>query len=370
VLKMTDKFDPLTTLREEKSPGPGDPPPVHHSRSINLDCKNYLLGQIRVALEKWPEMKTHEVKTFLLTGHQKYNLALLSQRTLLRFISTNVSHVKETTNLAETGLSPLNPSKLTVEASQKTVEVSEKKVGEKTVGEAVICNPKYLVSEELQQLIISENPAHSIAFTKSQRNNTQLLLDDFILKKKKGPYLQSGGRAISWKCVDDGCRFTASTWEGRLKCREVHNHPAHPELYIKKVVRSQLRENIAIERDKWQSQPVSGLLQNMVESTEEGVSQVLNKQNDALRQFARRFKRKIAQNTKSSQAKETQSGEEGLNSEVKDTEFISCDVKLEEFDDNFAVKVESEESPGQESFIAEENIKVEDFAEPSYLDYS
>ena len=358
---MTDKFDTLATLGVDSSPGPGDPP--GHSSSINLDCKNYLLSQIRVALEKWPEMKNKEVKTFLLTGRQKYNLALLNQRTLLRFISTNVSHFKETTNLADTGLSPLNPSKLTAEVGKKTV-------GEKTGSEAVICNPKYLVSEELQQLIISENPAHSIAFTKSQRNNTQLLLDDFILKKKKGPLLQSGGRAISWKCVDDGCRFTASTWEGRLKCREVHNHPAHPELYIKKVVRSQLRENIAIERDKWESQPVSGLLQNMVESTEEGVSQVLNKQNDALKQFARRFKRKIAQNTKSSQAKETHSMEEGLNSEVTDTEFISCDVKMEEFDEHFEVKVECEESNCQDSLISEENMKVEDFAEPSDQDYS
>ena len=136
------------------------------------------------------------------------------------------------------------------------------------------------------------------------------------------------------------------------------------------MVRSQLRENIAIERDKWESQPVSGLLQNMVESTEEGVSQVLNKQNDALKQFARRFKRKIAQNTKSSQAKETQSVEDRLNSEVTDTEFISCDVKMEEFDEHFEVKVESEESNCQDSFIAEENIKVEDFAEPSDQDYS
>merc|ERR1712062_353679 len=116
-------------------------------------------------------MTPQDVKTFLLTGHQRYNLALLNQRTLLRFISTSVSHIKETTNLAEAGLSPLNPSELAAKESQKTV------------GEAVICAPKYLVSEELQQLIISENPAHTIAFTKSQRNNTQLMLDDFLLKK-------------------------------------------------------------------------------------------------------------------------------------------------------------------------------------------
>ena len=342
MLKMSDEFATLSSPSLERSPGPADP---GRFRTIDIACKNYLLQQIRVALEKWPEMTPQDVKTFLLTGHQRYNLTLLNQRTLLRFISTSVSHIKETTNLAEAGLSPLNPSELAAKESQKTV------------GEAVICAPKYLVSEELQQLIISENPAHTIAFTKSQRNNTQLMLDDFLLKKKKGPVLQSGRRTISWRCVDDSCRFTATTCEGRLQSREVHNHPARPELYIKKVVRSQLRENITVEREKWDSQPVSGLLQNMVDGTEGGMSC----QNDALKQFARRFRRKIAQNTKSSQAKETQSGEDGLDSEVTDTEFISCDVKLEELDGNYPVKVEIEENNTNDSFIAEENMKMEDF---------
>ena len=350
MLTMCDVHDTVTRPSVENCSSARSPGPF---RTINADCKNYLMQQVRVALEKWPEMKPQDVKTFVLTGHQKYNLALLNQKTLLRFISTNMSHIRETTNLAETGLSPLNPGQLGAE------------VGQKTVGEAV---PKYLVSEELQLLIKSENPAHTIAFTKSQRNNTQLLLDDFILKKKKGPLLQSGGRVISWKCVDDGCRFTASTWEGRLKCRDVHNHPAHPELYIKKVVRSQLRENIAIERDKWESQPVSGLLDNMVQATETGVSQVLSKQSDALKQFARRFRRKIAQNTITSQTKESR--EDGRNSEVADTEFINCEVKVEEFDENYAVKEEIEEPSADDSFIAEEDIKLEDIEENLDLVYS
>ena len=67
---------------------------------------------------------------------------------------------------------------------------------------------------------------------------------------------------------------------------------------------------------------------------------------------------------------ETQSREEGLDSEVTDTEFISCDVKVEEFDENYAVKVESEANSAIDSFIAEENIKVEDFDESLDLEES
>ena len=369
--EMSEKFDPPVSPPSpssssnccscsQSSSSPRDSPHTQsvQSRKINKECRNYLLCQMRVALDKWPEMNPKEVKTFLLTGHQKYNLALLNQATLLRFISVNVSLIKETTNLTETGLSPLI-------STQQAVPVSEK-----PLSEAVICNPKYPVSEELQQLIISENPGRNIIFIKSQRNNTQLVLDDFILKKKKGPLLQSGGLRISWRCVDDGCRFTATTWEGHLKSSGAHSHPPQPELYIKKVVRSQLREDIASERAKWESQHVSGLIQNMVQGTEDRVSQVLNKENDALKQFARRFKRKIAQNTKTSQEMETQSREEGLDSEVTDTEFISCDVKGEEFDENYAVKVESEANSAIDSFIAEENIKVEDFDESLDLEES
>ena len=36
----------------------------------------------------------------------------------------------------------------------------------------------------------------SVHFTKSQRDNVQLVLDDFILKKKKGPFLSRGMQVI------------------------------------------------------------------------------------------------------------------------------------------------------------------------------
>ena len=47
----------------------------------------------------------------------------------------------------------------------------------------------YLVPEDLQQLIIESNPGRA-KFTVSQRLNTQLVLDDYILKKKLGPEMR------------------------------------------------------------------------------------------------------------------------------------------------------------------------------------
>ena len=44
----------------------------------------------------------------------------------------------------------------------------------------------YLVPEDLQQLIMESNPGRA-KFTVSQRLNTQLVLDDYVLKKKLGP---------------------------------------------------------------------------------------------------------------------------------------------------------------------------------------
>ena len=52
------------------------------------------------------------------------------------------------------------------------------------IQKSVNCN-RSLVSEDLQQLILATNP-DLVKFTASQRLNTQLVLDEYVLKKKKG----------------------------------------------------------------------------------------------------------------------------------------------------------------------------------------
>ena len=83
--------------------------------------------------------------------------------------------------------------------------------------ESVLNLNRHLVPEDLKNLIISQNPERSIKFLQSQRLNTQMVVDDFILKKKKGPYVSGDHRVINWKCVKDSCHYNVVTWEGEIQ---------------------------------------------------------------------------------------------------------------------------------------------------------
>merc|ERR1719500_135031 len=159
---------------------------------------------------------------------------------------------------------------------------------------------RFLVSEELQQLILDANPGR-VKFTASQRLNTQLVLDEFVLKKKKGPTMRQGCRVVNWKCTKAGCLFVAATWEGHLVAggRE-HNRPAEPEVYAAKQARARLREG----------------LEETGGSVAEAVDQVVgetpvNLNVEALKQAARRYTRKFKEGKKEGRALEFEQASRG-----------------------------------------------------------
>ena len=162
-------------------------------------------------------------------------------------------------------------------------------------------NPnRHLVTEDLQNLIINQNPDREIKFTLSQRQNTQMVVDDYVLKKKKGPYKARGGRVINWKCVHDSCQYTAVTWEGQIQdTSRMHNHAAQPELYIKKQARVKIRENIANEIQMssgsvfYDDRPVTTAVYDVVNEADSEVRDMIGSI-DALKQAARRFNRKLS----------------------------------------------------------------------------
>ena len=161
---------------------------------------------------------------------------------------------------------------------------------------------RHLVPDDLKALIIEGNPERNIKFTLSQRMNTQMVVDDYVLKKKKGPNMSRGGRVINWKCVNDSCSFTAVTWESQLQdVQRKHNHPAQPELYIKKQARVKIRENIVSEMSNLyhEDRPVSNLVNDVVNETNADIRDMIGSV-DALKQAARRFNRKL-QNTNNDQ---------------------------------------------------------------------
>ena len=107
-------------------------------------------------------------------------------------------------------------------------------------------NPnRYLVSEDLQSVIISSNPERDIKFTFSQRMNTQMVVDNYVLKKKKGPFYNGDVTVINWRCVKDTCQFTVVTHDGQIRdTLRQHNHEPQPELFIHKQARAKIRKSI------------------------------------------------------------------------------------------------------------------------------
>ena len=179
-------------------------------------------------------------------------------------------------------------------------------------------NPnRHLVPEDLQHMITQKNIDRDIKFTLSQRMNTQMVVDDYVLKKKKGPYKSRGGRVINWKCVNDTCQYTAITWEGDIQdTSRQHNHPAQPELYIKKQTRARVRESIANDIQMasvfCEDRPVTSTVYDVVNETDSEVRDMIGSI-DALKQAARRFNRKLQ--NKDVKAQQS-SQDDGLNSTV------------------------------------------------------
>jgi len=143
-----------------------------------------------------------------------------------------------------------------------------------------------IVTEELQHMIVTSNQGRSVHFTKSQRDNVQLVLDDFILKKKKGPFLSRGMQVISWRCTVPGCHFTASTKEGSIvEGRKPHSHPARPDLVVKKEAYARVRRLVSLEEEaSLTSSTAATLVQEAVGKRQQP--------NDALKQAARRYRRR------------------------------------------------------------------------------
>ena len=195
-------------------------------------------------------------------------------------------------------------------------------------------NPnKHLVSEDLQQLIIQQNTDRKIQFTFSQRMNNQMVLDDFVLKKKKGPYMCRNGRTVNWRCTLESCQYTAVTWEGSIKeeSKEQHNHPANPELLAKKQARAKLRENMTLHQS-----PVSHMVMDVVTETNPEHRQGLGSV-EALKQAARRINRKLQGHVPTPKKRQIETDENRFTIEQKTLKYEDV-VKYEVPDDSFPIE--------------------------------
>ena len=162
--------------------------------------------------------------------------------------------------------------------------------------------PLHLVPEDLKQKIIECNPEHAIKFTLSQRDNTQMVIDNFLLKKKKGPLrCQINGRdqlRINWRCVIESCEFRLNTCDGMISISgQPHNHTPQPELVLKKEVRAHLKQGmdtllLAAEEgpeEVLQGGSVSSYVADLVKSSDESWWDNMDGHKQAVRRLKRKY---------------------------------------------------------------------------------
>jgi len=158
-----------------------------------------------------------------------------------------------------------------------------------------------IVTEELQRIIVTSNQGRDVHFTKSQRDYIQMVLDGFILKKKKGPVLcKKGLEVVSWRCTVPNCHYTAITKDGVIfEGRSSHSHSPRPDLVVKKDVYAKVRDLVSLED---RVPLVGGSAASLVKEAIVDQGADIEGQGaiglDAMTQAARRYRRRSSGNTR------------------------------------------------------------------------
>lgn len=142
------------------------------------------------------------------------------------------------------------------------------------------------VPEYLKVALAEKNVDRGVKFTLSHLMNDQMLLDNYLLKKNKGPIERKKGMTINWQCVSQNCYFRATTVDADLeKTNGGHNHDPNMELFIKREGRLRLKEAVAAS-----DAPLASVVMNVVAGTSEETYLTAHGSNEAMKQCARRFK--------------------------------------------------------------------------------
>ena len=118
-----------------------------------------------------------------------------------------------------------------------------------------------LMPEDLQNLIMKTNPGRRVRFTMSQRMAPELVVEDYVMKRKQGPFRNRllGVRSVTWKCTETGCPYTCRTLEGSITGEiHRHNHPPDKDALVRKEARALMK--LAMTSDRDQDQLVRDLL--------------------------------------------------------------------------------------------------------------
>lgn len=113
-----------------------------------------------------------------------------------------------------------------------------------------------------------------------------IVLDNNLLKKKKGPIQRQKGLTINWKCVTQNCYFCATTVDDYVEhSNGSHNHEPNIELFHKREGRVLLKESAA-----GSDVPLASVVLNVVNATTDEAYVTAHGSNAAMKQCARRFR--------------------------------------------------------------------------------
>ena len=146
---------------------------------------------------------------------------------------------------------------------------------------------KHPVPDYIKEGLQRNNPERGIKFTLSHMMNDQMLLDNNLLKKKKGPIERVKGLTINWRCVTQNCFFCATTVDCDVEhTNGVHNHDTNVEAFYKREGRIQLKEAVSAS-----DVPLASVVLNVINSTTDGAYLTAHGSNESMKQCGRRFRK-------------------------------------------------------------------------------
>ena len=230
--------------------------------------------------------------------------------------------------------------------------IPNRRLERSTANNLVQANPNlHLVPEDLKYLIVTTNPEREIRFLHSQRLNDQMVVDDYVMKKKKGPYVsRKGARVIAWRCVKPACTYRCLSTEGELKDKDrLHNHGPEPEEVARR--QAYFRVKALASTKNGEVLPSSRLVREVVNNSEPEEKEAIRI--DAMNQAARRYAKKLRRSKRSTDIPSIP----GLDPNTVEVIIVNQEVEMEEGPE----KVGEEEKERAEK---EEEGPEQDFVDP------
>jgi len=142
------------------------------------------------------------------------------------------------------------------------------------------------VPQYIKEALMENNKDRGLKFTLSNLMNDQMLLDNFLLRKNRGPITRRKGQTINWSCINRDCFFRTTTVDGQVEpYTGFHNHQENVEKYLKRESRLKLKNALVACND-----PLKDVVHSLLDATKNNEELAVQGSDGAIKQCARRFR--------------------------------------------------------------------------------